>query len=171
MERFTMRNNLYDQICKKTSIKKPEKSKIMSKQGIRFPGQFQTVERHHLAACLPFKTGSTSWEHLLWKLENPGKIMSNHTHKMLWTILSNKVRFETLEKKLDVFNARERSSFTRFLTVRHPLTRLYSGWNEHLELKVDEKKGGLRVRGPQAKMFGILEKDWTETHACTWWVF
>ena len=92
--------------------------------------------------------------------------MSNHTHKILWTIMAGKNKFKSLDRKLDVFSGRTESSFTRFLTVRHPLTRLYSGWNEHLELKPNGK-GGMKVRGQQAKLFGILKKDWTKTHACT----
>ena len=158
--RFKKRNELYDKSCEN------HKSKISPRNFI-FPGQFQTVDSYKLAACLPFKTGSTSWEHLLWEIEHPGKNMSEKTHKMLWTILASQNKIRDENRKIDLFKNRGYSSYTRFLTVRHPLSRLYSGWNEHMMLK-EVKDGVWKPKGNQARLFGLKPEEYTETHACSW---
>lgn len=105
------------------------------------------------------KTGSSSWFNTLWRLDHVGKPV---VQKGFYKRMADKNKFKNVEQRSQVGRERGDSTFTRFMTTRHPLTRLYSGWNEHMRV-IDGK-----ANGRQWMKFRLWDKnEWGETHVCT----
>ena len=148
--RFATRNTKFDTACMFT-----EKRSL-----IDFAGYYLTSHKYNLFSCLAMKTGSSSWFYTLWELQNPG---TPPAETGFWSVMADQKKFVNSQQKSQVRKPRGESTFKRFLTTRHPLTRLYSGWHEHMRV-VD----GNPV-GDQWKYFKLINRDaWGETHVCTW---
>lgn len=148
--RFASRNTNYDIACLNTKKRAPT----------GYAGYYLTSQKYNLFSCLAMKTGSSSWFYTIWELQNPGKPPAKTG---FWSVMAGQKKFVNNQQKSQVKKPRGESSFTRFMTTRHPLTRLYSGWNEHMRV-VDGKPVGAQWRN-----FKLLDKaEWGETHVCTW---
>jgi hypothetical protein len=81
-----------------------------------------------LLGCLVEKSGSSSWHKVFWELREPSNAFVPSeayakNFKFAGTIGDN-VWSEAMNDP----------TWIRFVTVRHPLARLYSGWNRFLFL-------------------------------------
>ena len=149
--RFLERNSNYDIAC--LNRRKP-------KQIDKYLGYFLTSQKYKLFSCLAMKTGSSSWFYAIWDLDNPNE---EPPKPRFWSIMAGRKKFLNNKQKLQVSKKRSESYFLRFMTTRHPLSRLYSGWNEHMRVKDGKPVGG------QWRLFGLTDKSkWSDTHVCTW---
>ena len=142
-ERFKQRNQFYQQQCADRRKSKNAKPKITLAN-----------QKYKFAACLPLKTGCSTWFAIFYNLEYPNL----QAPEKLWDIMMEKKTKTSWELK-----GEQRKSvkgvedyFTTMMISRHPLTRLYSGWHEHMALDAETGK----PFGSQFKYFGLKESDW-----------
>ena len=119
--RFKKRRDLLTKSCLAHGQKKVETYDEMGqKQHIFLMNQIFHDEDLKLFGCLPPKTGTTSWNHFWWGTSNfqnkydSFQSQGNHFRKNWMKILHH--------EKPEML----------FLTVRHPIMRLISGWNNIL---------------------------------------
>jgi hypothetical protein len=76
--------------------------------------------------CLVEKSGSSSWHKVFWTLREPHQeFVPNKAYD------SNYLAMKNIDASVRT-EAHNDPTWIRFLTARHPLARLYSGWNRNL---------------------------------------
>ena len=101
------------------------------------------------------KTGSSSMFRFMWEIEHP----ENKTPTLYGTEFGDEMyghhfyhlvgQSEKFQSKSDLFRKiYESTEFKTFITVRHPLTRLFSSWNDRFSFRKDGT-----VKAEQYKLF------------------
>lgn len=155
--RFKKRYSIFTSECTKIKQNQQTTSKLLN-PNFKFPQYILTTQKYNTLACLPMKTGCSSWFFAFHELEHPNTTLAKNQG---FGYIAALPKFKD-KKQEDEVRTNE-SKFLKFLTTRHPLTRLYSGWNEHMRVE----KG--RPIGNQWKAFKLDDKSkWGETHICSW---
>lgn len=94
---------------------------------------------NHLLGCLVQKSASSSWHKVFWELYTARQKSKNPNGN--FTFISGKAYtnnyYRSSVARVGAGNwlrALNEPNFVRFLTARHPLARLYSGWNQNLRI-------------------------------------
>ena len=81
-----------------------------------------------LLGCLVEKSGSSSWHKVFWELREPSNAFVPSE------AYAKNFKFASTIGDNVWSEAMNDPTWIRFVTVRHPLARLYSGWNRFLTL-------------------------------------
>ena len=145
--RFQKRQKHYENTCKRLGLKKKFRPKNV----------FLTALDNQAVGCFPQKSASSSWFGVFRTLRN---FTPDASDPDIWTQTTKMSKF-TSEQELQTIFLPET---IKIITVRDPLSRLYSGWQEHMRLV-----NGSPI-GQQWRLLGLTEKDYDlkTQHSCSW---
>ena len=164
--RFRERKRNYYEKCNAYNLNKNinitnDRSLIQKWQ---MPYHFLVSKTYDFGACLPMKTGSSSMFHFIWELDHPadderqplidgiGPDQPNYGGKFYHLVAKTQKFDNTKELRDKLFQ--EEANFTTIVTVRHPFSRFFSSWNDHMAIR----NGNLI--GEQHKLFKLTESDY-----------
>lgn len=155
--RFKKRGKAFSDVCSSSNH-----DRYMLKSS-KIPSILLTSQKQKLAGCLPLETASVSWFYVFWSLDHPTK---KPPKTGFYNQMISKKKFN-IGEFIEMGKSFNSSDYTRIIAVRHPLTRLYSGWKD--QMKFENKNGNL-VHSLQAKLWEFSEDaiDFKTNHSCTW---
>ena len=109
----------------------------------RRPTNIEVDERHKIVACLPPKSGSTTWKTILANNSFPEPFELKDVMQIHDLVFEDKIpgcinfHHLTPEKKGEVLNSKE---YFRFMVARHPFERIYSAYKDKLVVGSTPKK-------------------------------
>lgn len=182
LQRFINRHKSFKNACQKSPSKLNRPKNIWE-----LPSHLLTLKRSNFATCLPMKTGSSSMFRFIWDVEHFTKELDITENRpiidgvkpdeanygsLFYRLVSKRPKFTSnIEMEELLFTKSHISKhFVKAITVRHPLVRFYSSWNDHMSIR-----NGAPI-GEQYKYFGILPngadgKSWDGDHSMTWPAF
>ena len=142
-QRFLKRRKFLEDTCERLNIR-PDCSPNQNTYWPIATNHMVVDLPNHLLGCLVQKAGSSSWHKIFWQLyaerlkTEHDKTISFEAGKAYGQNFYRSSLQNVGEKNYAM--AGNDANYIRFLTARHPLARLYSGWNQNL-----------RSDGPMAK--------------------
>ena len=111
-------------------------------------------------ACLTTKTGSTNWLKTLISLVRPGKAPEKLTKWDVWVTGLERFPFYPAQAKVFREGRGANDGYMTFLTVRHPLSRLYSAWKDKFNKQDSENKVTLQyIKSNYGQFMDLLEQQ------------
>ena len=122
------------------------------------PNYYLANEKYKIAACATMKTGLSTFFNVFYWL----KYGAPHEADTAVFDIMNVEKPSKIDKELQ---HKSTDKFTRILNARHPLLRLYSGWNEHMRISPDGK-----LIGWQWKLWNLQTTDFdlSTNHTISW---
>ena len=130
-------------------------------------------EKHKVFACLPAKSGSTTWKTILANNSFPEPFQLEADHPINRLVkkrgIPGAVPFKDLssEKKDHILNSKE---YFRFVVARHPFERIYSAYKDRIvEGKCSGKIRYVMLKRKVRKMFrkNITKEEWKKGDGVT----